>query len=117
MISITVHCLKVGNFAWRQVLSHRFRLVKCGFQRLEWQKLREPNEALDARVYATAAAWIIGVDRCSEEHCQALETKLKDLSPATRSRDMMSQIKKCDGQVTAPSRDQVWISRRKTWLR
>jgi phage terminase large subunit GpA-like protein len=32
--------------------------TKRGFARLEWQKLRERNEALDTRVYARAAAWI-----------------------------------------------------------
>ena len=32
--------------------------TKRGFARLEWQKLRERNEALDCRVYARAAAWI-----------------------------------------------------------
>jgi hypothetical protein len=31
---------------------------KRGYARQEWQKLRERNEALDARVYARAAAWI-----------------------------------------------------------
>ena len=40
--------------------------TKRGFQRLEWQKLRERNEALDCRVYARAAAWIAGVDRWTE---------------------------------------------------
>ncbi len=30
--------------------------TKRGFQRLEWQKLRERNEALDCRIYARAAA-------------------------------------------------------------
>ena len=34
--------------------------TKRGFQRLEWQKLRERNEALDCRVYARAAAWLVG---------------------------------------------------------
>jgi phage terminase large subunit GpA-like protein len=39
--------------------------TKRGFARLEWQKLRERNEALDTRVYARAAAWIAGLDRWS----------------------------------------------------
>ncbi len=40
---------------------------KRGFARLEWQKLRERNEALDCRVYARAAAWILGADRWSDK--------------------------------------------------
>lgn len=34
-----------------------------GFRRYEWEKLRERNEALDCRVYARAAAAIVGLDR------------------------------------------------------
>ncbi|MFZ5792828.1 MAG: terminase gpA endonuclease subunit, partial [Pseudomonadota bacterium] len=40
---------------------------------LEWQKLRERNEALDCRVYARAAAWIAGADRWSEAMWRDLE--------------------------------------------
>jgi phage terminase large subunit GpA-like protein len=47
-----------------------------GFARLEWQKLRERNEALDARVYARAAAWILGADRWSEARWADLEAQL-----------------------------------------
>jgi len=49
---------------------------KRGFARLEWQKLRERNEALDCRVYARAAAWIVGADRWSEARWQDLERQL-----------------------------------------
>jgi len=44
-----------------------------GFTKLEWQKLRERNEALDCRVYARAAAWIAGIDRFREKHWKRLE--------------------------------------------
>ena len=37
--------------------------TKQGFQKLEWQKTRDRNEALDCRVYARAAAWLMGLDR------------------------------------------------------
>jgi phage terminase large subunit GpA-like protein len=50
--------------------------TKRGFTRLEWQKLRERNEALDARVYARAAAWIAGADRWSEARWADLEAQL-----------------------------------------
>jgi phage terminase large subunit GpA-like protein len=116
----TIHLPGWADSEWcKQFVAEQLVTVKDkrGFQRLEWQKLRERNEALDTRVYARAAAWIIGVDRWSEERWQALETELRDSSPATLSRDMMSRKKKREGQATAPSRDQVWISRRKAWLR
>ncbi|MFZ5792098.1 MAG: terminase gpA endonuclease subunit, partial [Pseudomonadota bacterium] len=47
-----------------------------GFTRLEWQKLRERNEALDCRVYARAAAWIAGADRWSEAMWRDLESQV-----------------------------------------
>ena len=48
--------------------------TKRGFARLEWQKLRERNEALDCRVYARAAAWIAGADRWPDEKWRDLES-------------------------------------------
>ena len=50
--------------------------IKRGFARLEWQKLRERNEALDCRVYARAAVWIAGADRWSEARWADLEAQL-----------------------------------------
>ncbi|MGR3479092.1 MULTISPECIES: terminase gpA endonuclease subunit [Rhodobacterales] len=45
----------------------------CRYARQEWQKLRERNEALDTRVYARAAAWIMGADRWVERMWRQLE--------------------------------------------
>ena len=39
-------------------------------------KLRERNEALDCRVYARAAAWIVGADRWSEARWADLEAQV-----------------------------------------
>ena len=50
--------------------------TKRGFSRLEWQKLRERNEALDCRVYARAAAWIAGADRWTEATWRSLEQQV-----------------------------------------
>ena len=44
--------------------------------RLEWQKLRERNEALDCRVYARAAAWIAGADRWTDAMWRNLEQQV-----------------------------------------
>jgi phage terminase large subunit GpA-like protein len=116
----TIHLPGWADSEWcKQFVAEQLVTVKNkrGFQRLEWQKLRERNEALDARVYARAAAWIMGVDRWSDDRWQALETELRDSSPATQSRDMMSRNKKREGQGPAPSRDDVWLKRRSGWLR
>jgi phage terminase large subunit GpA-like protein len=50
--------------------------TKRGFSRLEWQKLRERNEALDCRVYARAVAWIAGADRWTEAMWRNLEQQV-----------------------------------------
>src|SRR5262249_23994237 len=50
--------------------------TKRGFSRLEWQKLRERNEALDCRVYARAAAWIAGADRWTDATWRDLEKQI-----------------------------------------
>ena len=49
---------------------------KRGFPKLEWQKTRERNEALDCRVYARAAAWLIGADRWHERKWRQMEEDL-----------------------------------------
>lgn len=46
---------------------------KRGFARLKWLKLRERNGALDCRVHARAAAWMVGADRWSEAHWADIE--------------------------------------------
>ena len=50
-------------------------LVK-GYRKLEWQKLRERNEALDCRVYARAAAARVGLDRFQEKHWRAVAERM-----------------------------------------
>jgi phage terminase large subunit GpA-like protein len=67
----------------KQLVAEQLVTVKTkrGFQRLEWQKLRERNEALDCRVYARAAAWIAGADRWTDVTWRNLERQIcgKDL--------------------------------------
>jgi len=62
----------------KQLVAEQLVTVKTkrGFTRLEWQKLRERNEALDCRVYARAAAWIAGADRWTEAVWCGLEQQV-----------------------------------------
>lgn len=53
-----------------QLLSSKNRR---GFQKLEWQQLRTRNEALDCRVYARAAAEVIGLPRYTERQWHRLD--------------------------------------------
>ena len=61
------------QFVAEQLVTVRTRR---GFARLEWQKMRERNEALDCRVYARAAAWIAGADRFPERRWRRMEAAL-----------------------------------------
>lgn len=86
-----------------QLVSHT---DKRGRTRREWQQIRPRNEALDARIYARAAAWDFGLDTAQEQHWQALETRLK------------TEEKPAAAQPTAQRRDQrePFIPRR-NWFR
>jgi hypothetical protein len=74
-----VHLSEAADAEWmKQLVAEQLVTVKTkrGFQKLEWQKLRERNEALDCRVYARAAAWIAGADRWSEAMWRDLERQV-----------------------------------------
>ena len=71
-----VHLPRGTDAEWvKQLTAEQLVTVKTrrGFTRLEWQKMRERNEALDCRVYARAAAWVAGIDRFQERHWRRLE--------------------------------------------
>ena len=75
----TVHLPHWVEDEWlKQFVAEQLVTVRTrrGFARLEWQKLRERNEALDCRVYARAAAWIAGADRFPERRWRRLEAAL-----------------------------------------
>ncbi|MCA3671480.1 MAG: phage terminase large subunit family protein [Methylobacterium sp.] len=74
-----VHLPRGLEAEWvKQLVAEQLISVKTrrGFQKLEWQKLRERNEVLDCRVYARAAAWIAGADRWADEKWRDLEDQV-----------------------------------------
>jgi phage terminase large subunit GpA-like protein len=78
----TIHLPGWADAEWlKQLVAEQLVTIrnKRGFARLEWQKLRERNVALDCRVYARAAAWITGADRWSEAQWQDLERQVAAL--------------------------------------
>jgi phage terminase large subunit GpA-like protein len=46
--------------------------VVRGYQKIQWQKVYERNEPLDCRIYARAAAEIVGLSKMSKEQIQAM---------------------------------------------
>ena len=71
--------------------------TKRGFSRLEWQKLRERNEALDCRVYARAAAWIAGADRWTEAKWRDLEQQVGPAPDEAGGRRREDKTNRSDG--------------------
>jgi hypothetical protein len=72
----TVHLPDWIDTEWlKQLVAEQLVTVrnKRGYAHPEWQKMRERNEALDCRVYARAAAWIMGADRWDEATWRRLE--------------------------------------------
>ncbi|MDI9240748.1 phage terminase large subunit family protein [Lysobacter sp. LF1] len=57
------------------------RLVR-GFRRYQWEKVYGRNEALDCRVYARAAAALVGIDRWTAAQWDTLRNELDTKKPA-----------------------------------
>lgn len=51
---------------------------KKGFTQLAWVKKYERNERLDCRVYARAAAYVLGIDRLNNEDWDRIYNEIKD---------------------------------------
>lgn len=67
-----------------------FRIIR-GFRKYQWEKKYERNEPLDCRVYARAAAAVVGMDRFEEHHWQQIadsyvQAEYKEQAPKKRSR-------------------------------
>ena len=74
----TVHIPSWADTEWlKQLVAEQLVTIrnKRGYAHQEWQKMRERNEALDCRVYARAAAWILGADRWDEATWRRLEAQ------------------------------------------
>jgi phage terminase large subunit GpA-like protein len=88
--------------------------TKQGYQRLEWEKTRDRNEALDCRVYARASAWLMGLDRWDERRWEQLEEQIntghEDTSPPAGVPNRPSTKK-------PPRRSSDWMgSRGRKWF-
>jgi len=78
-----------------------------GFKRYQWEKKRERNEALDCRVYARAAASLVGLDRFKETDWERLES---DVGVTNQRKDKSVETQK---SVEKPEK-KVTITRRKS---
>jgi len=79
---------------------------KRGYSHQEWQKMRERNEALDCRVYARAAAWILGADRFDGRMWRQLEKQagVETAAVAASKTEPDTPSEPQAGRVTTPRR-------------
>ena len=78
------------------------------YARQEWKKMRKRNETLDTRIYARAAAWILGADRFDERMWRQLE---KQAGVETTASAQEAQPEK----PTAPEAGRITAPRRRGW--
>ncbi len=104
----TVHLPDWIDTEWlKQLVAEQLVTVrnKRGYAHPEWQKMRERNEALDARVYARAAAWIMGADRFDERMWRQLEKQAGVETAAAVAKPETDQpVEPQAGRITAPRR-------------
>src|SRR5581483_6789782 len=121
-----VHLPRGVDAEWvKQLVAEQLVTVKTkrGFARLEWQKLRERNEALDCRVYARAAAWIVGADRWTEAKWRELEDQIGPPPAATSAAGGESEVTAATAGVltrvpaVAGKRRSDWLGVNKGWLK
>ncbi len=103
----TIHLPEWIDTEWlKQLVAEQMVTVrnKRGVGRQEWQKMRERNEALDCRVYARAAAWILGADRWDETTWRSLENQAGVQTKAIAVPEVVEQTTPIAGTVRTPRR-------------
>jgi len=104
----TIHLPDWADSEWlKQLVAEQLVTIRDrrGYARQEWQKLRERNEALDARVYARAAAWILGADRFDERMWRQLERQAGvETVTAAAKPETAPTTEPQAGRITAPRR-------------
>jgi phage terminase large subunit GpA-like protein len=104
----TIHLPDWADSEWlKQLVAEQLVTVrnKRGYARQEWQKMRERNEALDTRVYARAAAWILGADRFDERMWRQLEKQAGvETAAITQTVETEKSTEPQAGRITTPRR-------------
>lgn len=78
------HFPEYGDHFFKMLTAEEVRpeTNRWGYKVWKWTKVRERNEALDCRVYARAAAAILGIDRFTPAVWEQLEANLGAAAPA-----------------------------------
>jgi phage terminase large subunit GpA-like protein len=116
------HFPEYGEGYFRELTAEQLvpRKSARGFVVLRWELIpgRE-NHALDARVYARAAAAVVGLDRFRESDWQALETAVgTEAAPALAATPAAApQAAPSPPSRPAPPPRAPWLQPRRGWLR
>lgn len=96
-----------GEEYFRQLCAERLTntIDRRGYTKFEWIKTRPRNEALDCRVYARAAAALVGADRWSDERWVA-EGGVVDVTPPAPVRQ--EQEESIDEAAPVRRRSSFW---------
>ncbi len=107
------HFPEYGDDYFRQLTAEQLvaRRNRKGFVKQDWELIpgRE-NHALDARVYARAAAQLLGLERFQESDWAALERMVATAPPKPSGSESTPS-------PSTPARRQGWIPRRGDWLK
>ena len=125
------HFPQYGEEYFKQLTAEQLvrRRTRSGFVKLAWEPIpgRE-NHVLDCRVYARAAAAVVGLDRLAESDWSALEraigTQPRSVPVARRADPTAPEVRKADGPFVGPTtppaarhvRKEPWIGRRPGWI-
>jgi len=97
------HFPEHGEEYFKQLCAERLTntIDRRGFNKFEWVKTRPRNEALDCRVYARAAAALVGADRWSDERWD--EERLSGVTHTVKK-----DVSDSQNQSSTPARSSFW---------
>ncbi len=99
-----VHFPEFGEDYFKQLCAEELQItIHKGFRKYTWVKIYERNEVLDTFVYARAAAAVVGIDRFTDAHWEAV---LNDLGPAV-TRESLAHPEREAEQTAAVHRPAV----------
>jgi phage terminase large subunit GpA-like protein len=90
------------------------KIVK-GYQKTEWQKVRDRNEALDCRIYGRAAASQFGMDRFSSRDWDFLEGPIHEAVAAQKAQEKQA-AEQAAGVPAPPGPAPVRVAPQSGWL-
>lgn len=113
-----VHFPEFSEEYFKQLCAEELRVsLHKGFRKYSWVKIYDRNEVLDTFAYARAAAAVVGIDRFTEAHWEAV---LQDLGPVVSrgSEEPVTQSvhKPADTAHTAPKVTRGIPRRKSTFL-